>query len=201
MSAINVKVDTSQLEAWASELSTRGMRNAIRRAVDQSATAARRVALDVIARDIGVPKARIKDAVGKVKRTTQTNLSASFTTVKQRIGILNTAGASISRAAGLTAATFRLSGGGSAALNVKNAFLIHANGGTFVAIRRGKARLPVKGIYAESPNTAIGQDGSAAQKAWQKAADAELATRLPREIQRQFFSEKLSATTPADTGE
>lgn len=201
MALLNATIDTSQLEEWATELSQRGMRNAIRRAVDQSATAARRVALDTIAKDIGVARARIKDAVGKVKRTTQTSLSASFTTGKQRIGILNVTGASISRGAGLTASTFRQSGGGSSALNVKNAFVISANGGKFVAIRRGKDRLPVKGIYAESPNTAMGQDGSAAQKAWQKTADAELAQRLPREIQKQFFTAKLSAASPADTGD
>jgi hypothetical protein len=201
MSLLNVKLDTSKLEEWASELSTRGMRNAIRRAVDQSATAARKVALKTIAADIGVATAKVTDAVGKVRRTMQTNLSASFTTSKQRINILSTTGASISRGTGLTASTFRLTGGGSAGLNVKEAFVVEANGGRFVAIRRGKERLPIKGVFAESPNTAMGQDGAAAQTAWRKAADAELATRLPREIQRQFYRETLSAATPADTGD
>jgi hypothetical protein len=200
-SLLNVVVDTSQLEQWATELSQRGVRNAIRRAVDQSATAARRVALDTIAKDIGVPKARIKDAVSKVRRTTQTNLSASFTATKAKINILATAGATISRGGGLTASTFRLTGGGSASLNVKDAFIVEANGGRFVAIRRGKERLPIKGVFAESPGTAMGQDNAAAQVAWRKAADAELSQRLPREIQRQFFSEKLSAAAPADTGD
>lgn len=201
MPVLEVKVNTAQLEAWVTELSQRGMRNAIRRAVDQSATAARRVALDTVAKDIGVTKARIKDAVGKVRRTTQASLSASFTTVKRRIGIMNVAGASLSRGAGLSASTHRISGGGSASLNVQNAFLVKANGGTFVAIRRSRDRYPVKAIYAESPNTAMAQDGAAAQTAWRKAADAELATRLPREIQRQFFGEKLSASSPADNGD
>ena len=41
MSLINVKLDTTKLAAWAEELSVRGMRDAIRRAVDQSARAAR----------------------------------------------------------------------------------------------------------------------------------------------------------------
>lgn len=202
MAMLNVMLDTKQLESWASELSARGMRNAIRRAVDQSATAARRVALDTIAKDIGVTKSRIKSAVAKVKRTTQTSLSASFTATKMRIGIMNVAGASVSKGSGLRASTYRLSGGGSASLNVQEAFLVHANGGTFVAIRRpGVSRLPIKGIYAEHPATALGQDGAAAQVAWRKAADAELSQRLPREIQRQFYAEKLSAATPADTGD
>lgn len=201
MALLNVKLDTTQLEAWASELSARGMRNAIRRAVDQSATAARRIALDTIARDIGVSKGRIKEAVGKVRRSSQTNLSASFTASKLRLGILNVAGASVTKGSGLQASTHRLSGGGSASLDIRKAFVIHANGGTFVAFRKGRERLPLKGVYAEHPATALGQDGAAAQTAWRKAADAELATRLPREIQRQFFREKLSAGTPADTGD
>jgi len=201
MAPLTVKLDSKAMQAWAEELSQRGMRNAIRRAVDQSATAARRVALDTVAKDIGVTKGRIKDAVGKVKRTTQTNLSASFTTGKAKINILATSGATISRGSGLAASTFRLTGGSSANLNVKDAFIVQANGGRFVAIRRGKDRLPIKGVFAESPNTAMGQDGAAAQTAWRRAADAELATRLPREIQRQFFSEKRSAATPADTGD
>jgi hypothetical protein len=74
MSTISVTVDASKLEKWGTELSARGMRNAIRRAVDKSATAARKIALDIIAKDTGVPRARIKDGVTKVKRTTQTTL-------------------------------------------------------------------------------------------------------------------------------
>jgi hypothetical protein len=62
------------------------MRNAIRRAVDKSATTARKVAVEVITADIGVPKARIRDAVSKVRRTTQTNLSASFSASKRKTG-------------------------------------------------------------------------------------------------------------------
>jgi hypothetical protein len=74
-------------------------------------------------------------------------------------------------------------------------------GARFVVQRRGKARLGVKSIFAESPSTAMGQDGAAAQKVWSKAASAELSLRLGREIQRQFFKETLSAATPADNGD
>src|SRR5438094_879218 len=74
MSTISVTIDASKLEKWATELSTKGLRNSIRRAVDRSATAVRKIALDIIAQDIGVPKARIKDGVTKVKHTTQTSL-------------------------------------------------------------------------------------------------------------------------------
>lgn len=140
---LTVTIDASKLTKWAGDLSARGMRNAIRRAVDKSATAARKIALENISKDIGVPKARIKNAVSKVRRTTLTNLSASFTASKMRISILPT-GASVTRPGGLTGSTFRLTGGCSASLNVKEAFIVNANGGRFVAVRRSKSRLPIK---------------------------------------------------------
>ncbi len=200
MTGLNVSIDARSLERWADELSARGIKNAIRRAVDQSSTAARRKALDTMSKDIGVPAVRIKGAVGKVIRTTQSSLSASFTTTKQRIGIKNVSGSSLTKA-GLTASTHRLGGGGSSRLIVKGAFVIKSNGGQFVAVRRGKSRKPIKGIFAETPATAMGQSRAPAQVAWHKAADAELSQRLPRELQKQFFSERLSAASPPDTGD
>ncbi|MGY4325703.1 hypothetical protein ACVWWG_000117 [Bradyrhizobium sp. LB7.2] len=198
MSALKVTLDASRLEAWSRELSTRGIRNAIRRAIDKSATAARKTALDTIAKDIGVPNARIKEGVTKVKRTTQTSLSASFTANKMRINMLAT-GASVGRPGGMTGSTYRLTGGGSASLKVRDAFLVSANGGTFIAIRRSKSRLPMKGVFAETPSTALGQDGAAARKAWDKAANSELATRLPQEIQKQLLAEGLPYSAPPDS--
>ncbi|CCE01130.1 hypothetical protein [Bradyrhizobium sp. STM 3809] len=200
MSGLSVTLDGTALEKWAEELSSRGFRSAIRRAVDQAATASRRIALDVISKDIGAPKARIKDAVSKVKRTTQTSLSASFAASKARINILST-GATVSRKFGMTGSTYRLTGGGSASLHVKDAFIVTANGGRFIAIRRSKDRLPIKGVFAETPSTALGQNGAAAQVAWQKAANAELNARLPRELQKQLFAEKLPYQAPADPGD
>lgn len=201
MAMLNVTLDTKQLEGWASELSARGLRNAIRRAVDKSATAARKVVLEIIAKDAGVPVARIKPGVTKLRRTTQYDLSASFTANKLRIGILNTQGANVSKSGGLRASTFRLTGGGSSSLQIKDAFLVHANGGTFVAFRRGKERLPIKGVYAEMPSTAMGQDNAAARVAWQKEAEKQVAQRLPIEIQKQLLAEGLPYSPPADTGD
>ena len=51
---LRVSLDTSKFTRWAEELSVSGMRNAIRRAVDQSARAARKLTIPVIAQDIGV---------------------------------------------------------------------------------------------------------------------------------------------------
>jgi hypothetical protein len=201
MSLVNVTLDTSKLSTWAAELSERGFRNALRRAIDQSARAARKVAIDIIAKDIGVSKATIRAATPKIQTTKASSLSASWTVRSLRIGILNTAGASISRAGGLVASTHRLTGGGSSHLDVAKAFLIKtASGGRFVAFRKGKERLPLKGIYAEHPATAMGQDGAAARVAWVKEADKQLAARLPVQIQKAFVTEGLSPNTP-DTGD
>lgn len=201
MGLVNVALDTSKFSAWASELSTRGLVNALRRAIDQSARAARKAAIDAISKDIGVSKAKIRAATPKVVTTKAGDLSARWTVSKMRISILDTAGATISRSGGLTAATHRLSGGGSSHLDVSKAFLVTtASGGKFVAFRKGKERLPIKGIYAEHPATAMGQDGSAPQKVWKDTANRELATRLPVEIGKALVTEGLSSNTP-DTGD
>jgi len=44
---LTVTLDASKMTKWAEQLSTRGLRKAIRRVVDESATAARRVSVDV----------------------------------------------------------------------------------------------------------------------------------------------------------
>jgi hypothetical protein len=202
MGLVNVQLDTTQLSKWASALSERGFRNALRRAIDQSARAARKVAIDAIAKDIGVSKSKIRAATPKVQTTKAGDLSARWTVTKMRISILDTAGASISRTSGLTAATHRSGGGGSSRLDVSKAFLVTtASGGKFVAYRKGKERLPIKGIYAEHPATALGQDGAPAQKIWKDTASKELAARLPVEIQKAFVTEGLSPNTPDTSGD
>lgn len=201
MGLVNVKLDTTKLASWAEELSARGMRNAIRRAVDQSARAARKITIPIIAADIGVSPGKIKAATPKVIATKAGDLAARWTVTKMRLGILSVSGATVTRMGGLNASTHRLGGGGSASLQIKKAFLVHANGGTFVAFRKGKERLPLKGVYSEHPATALGQQGSPAQVAWQKAANSELATRLPVEVQKQLVAEGLSAATPDNSGD
>lgn len=200
MGLINVDIDTRALAKWAQELSERGLRNSLRRSIDQAARAARRITIKAIAADIGVSASAIKAATPKIRTTTAGSLSATWTVSKLRIGIMNVSGATISRAGGLHASTHRVTGGGSASLDVSKAFVINANGGRFVAFRKGKSRLPLKGIYAESPSTALGQDSSAPQKVWKDTANKEMTTRLPVEIAKQFAAEGLSASTP-DTGD
>lgn len=197
MGLINTSIDVHRLEAWALELSEKGMRNAIRRAVDQSARFARKVTIDVIAKDIGVSKSKIAAAVPKVVTTKAGDLSARWTISKLRISIADVSGASISKGSGLRASTHRLTGGGSAALDVSKAFLVTmANGARFVAYRKSKSRLPIKGIYAETPATAMGQQDGAARKMWEKTANQELSRRLAIELEKQFAKENLSASAP-----
>lgn len=197
MAELNVRIDGSSLERWAEELSARGIKSAIRRALDQTGRLARKQTIPVIAADIGVSKSKIASATPKVQTTTVTNLSVRWTVSKMRLGALNAAGATISKSGGLHMATHRLTGGRSSDLTIGKAFVIRTSaGGTFVAIRRGAARLPVKGIYLEHPATALAQNGAAARKQWEKTVAAELPARLDRELRRQFFNEKLSASTP-----
>jgi hypothetical protein len=161
---LKVDLDASKMTKWAEELSARGLRNAIRRGIDQSARHARKQTLPVIADDIGVSKAAIRSATPKVQTTKAGDLSAKWTVSKMRISIKNVSGARLSRTDGLHASTHRLGGGGSKGLYIQRAFSVSANGGTFVAYRTGSDRLPIKGVYAEHPATALGQDGARAEE-------------------------------------
>lgn len=174
-----------QMTKWAEELSAHGLKNAIRRAVDQSARAARKETIQVIANDIGVSKAKIRAATPKVITTKAGDLAARWTVTKMRIGIRNVAGAKITIGQGLTASTHKLGGGGSSHLRVKRAFVMSANGGEAVVYRIGRSRYPVKAVYAETPATALGQNGAPAQKMWKDTANRELNARLAVEIQKQ----------------
>jgi hypothetical protein len=93
---------------------------------------------------------------------------------------MNTSGAKWTRGVGLTASTHRITGGGSASLNVAKAFVIQANGGTAIVIRKGKgkAKGALKGLYAENPSTALGQADGAARLVWLKTAEVRLKQEL-----------------------
>lgn len=199
--ALLVKLDGSKLERWANELSVRGVKNAIRRAVDQSARAARKETIQVIADDIGVSKARIRAATPKVVTTKAGDLAARWKVTKMRIGIRNVAGAKITLGQGLTASTHRVGGGGSSHLRVKRAFIMSANGGEAIAYRTGRSRYPIKAIHAEHPATALGQDGAPAQKKWKDTANRELHARLAVEVQKQLTNEGIGPFTPDTSGD
>ena len=197
--SLNVKLDTTKLGEWAQVLSGGEIKNAVRRAIDQSARYARKEAIKVIAADIGVPAAKFKASTSKVKSSTAAFLSATWTVSKSRIGILNVAGARISKSTGLTASTHRLSGGKSQSLNIRKAFVVKSkDGGTYVAYRTGTARLPIKGVYAEHPATAIGQANAPAAKEWAQTASRETHARLGVELQKTLNGKFASSNTSDD---
>jgi hypothetical protein len=199
MSLLNVTLDASKLAEWAQVLSNSEIKNAVRRAIDQSARYARKAAIKVIAADIGVPAAKFKAATPKVKSSTAAFLAASWTVNKLRIGILNVSGAKVSKSSGLTASTHRLSGGKSQTLNIRKAFVVKTkDGGTFVAYRTGKARLPIKGVYAEHPATAIGQANAPAAKEWDRIASHETQARLGVELQKALDGKPSSSNAVSD---
>jgi hypothetical protein len=70
------------------------------------------------------------------------------------------------------------------------------NGGSFVALRKGKSRLPIKGVYAEMPNQAMGQPGAPAAKTWKAIASRETGTRLGVELNKALRGKFASGATP-----
>jgi hypothetical protein len=187
---LSVKIDASKMTAWAEKLVTgKGLVNALRRATDQSARAARKAVLPVIDQELGVPRVKWKGSVGKVLTTTASNLSARIIVSKQRVGILDAKGATISKPGGLRASIHSLSGGGSSHLDVKRAFLVTTSkGGRFVATRVGKARLPLHGLYATDARV-LGQSGNPVQEKWREAAEREMHQRVTVEVQRHLLAE------------
>lgn len=196
MAALSFTIDVSKLTEWAGELSRYTIRLAAKNAINRTARRARNEAIKTIATDIGVSTARVKKSVSALRAASPWNLKAEFTASAQRIGILNVTGARVLRLGGLTASTYRLTGGGSSSLNVAKAFRVKANGGTFVAVRKGGSRLPLKGIYAEHPATALGQKNAAARQQWQKVVDAD----MPAELSKGFQAVLDGMRPPADSG-
>lgn len=193
---LNVRLDTSKMTAWASELSARGLKNAIRRALDQSARHARKTTIPKIAQDIGTTTGKIRPSTPRVIGTKAGDLSAKWVVSKMKIGARNIQGARISKGDGLYMSTHRLSPGGSTRLHVKRAFQMNANGGTAVVYRTGRGRYPLRAIHGEHPATSLGQDGGTVQQHWKDTASREVDKRLDVEIARQLRNEKIGPWSP-----
>ena len=193
---VNVRVDTTELLKWASTLSGGKLRGAIKNGLNRAARAARTSAIEVIALDEGVSQARAKKSISKLSTASPSNLSASWTAGKQRIGILATSGATYSKGSGLNASTERLTGGGSARLNVKRAFVVNANGGRVLFIRKGPGRKNIRPLFAEMPSTGLGQANAAGRKVWEKTANV----RLPQELNAALSAVLGGGSAPSDSG-
>jgi hypothetical protein len=197
--SITTTMDTRQLVEQL-ETASRQTVNALRRAVDRSARAARKDAIKTMAEDIGVPKSQFAKSVPPVKGSTQGNISASWTVSKARISALKVGQFTpqLSELRGsFTGSTFRLTGGGSSSLNVPKSFVLRAsNGAQLLMIRHGK---DIKAVYAESPKTGLGQDDGAPRKTWEKTAERELAANVAKEMQAALDGLTLSpGVIPSD---
>jgi len=184
--SINVKLDVQEFVDRLN-LSARETVNALRRSVDKTARAARKDAIKTMARDIGVPASKFRDAVPLVKASTQGNISATWQIKKKAMNALNVGtfspGMSWNRGS-FSGSTFRLSGGGSSSLTIGKAFILQANGGRALMIRTGKVKNDFRPIWIEMPSTGMAQDDAAPRKTWQKVADRELNATLGAEVQR-----------------
>ena len=198
MTAIIVKLDVSKFVAWAKGLSDYKLRLATKAAINKAARAARTSAIEVIALDEGVPQARAKKSISKLNTASPSNLKATWTAGAQRIGILSTAGAKFSKGSGLTARTHVLTGGGSSRLSIAKAFVIQANGGRVLMIRkaRGRGKQAIKAVYAETPSTGLGQADAAGRKVWQRTAE----TRLNNELNSALSAVFAGGSAPNDGG-
>ena len=197
MADMKVTLDCGPLIAWASDLANSRIRSVLASALNRAARSARKEAINTIARDIGVPIARVKPSVGKIIRASPGKLSASFIVGKSRIGIKNVSGATFSKGSGLTASTHRLTGGGSSSLHAGKAFLIKTGaGGGFIAIRIGKGRAAIRAVAAEGVNTSMAQPNAAARVGWQRDAS----TNATREVSAGVQAALLSRAAPSDSG-
>jgi hypothetical protein len=180
---ITVKLDAANFIKWATELSAYKFKLALKSGLNKASRAARTSAIEVIALDEGVSQARAKKSISALATASPSRLITTWTAAKQKIGIMNTSGATLRKGVGLRASTHRVTGGGSSHLNIEKAFLLRANGGVVVVIRKGKGRNALKGIYAENPNTAMAQPGGAARKVWEKVASGRLQNELTASVQ------------------
>ena len=193
---VNIRLDTSSFLKWATDLSGYKLRLALKNGLNRAARAARNDAVADIAADANVPLAKVKPGISKLRTASPGNLSASFDAKPLKIGILNTGGATIAKGVGLHASSHRHTGGRSGSLDAPKAFILNAGGGRVVVVRTGKGRKAIKGIYAETPKAALGQDNAFARQHWLKDA----AANVQREITADL-AKVLSGSSPApDSG-
>ncbi|QCK87252.1 hypothetical protein E8L99_16550 [Phreatobacter aquaticus] len=180
--SMHVQADFGPLTAAMATLSNGEIVKAIRAGVDGAARDARRETMVAMAADMGIPQSRFRDATPLVQGSSAATLTATWRVSKLRIGIANVAGASISKGSGLSASVHRLNPGKSTALRLPKAFQVKANGGSFIAVRKGSARKPIKAIYGEHPATSLAQPGPV-QELWKRTATRSLSERLGTAVQ------------------
>lgn len=186
---VDVRDDLTPLFAQLGE--GREVKNALRRAVDKSARAARREAIPIIAKDIGVSADRIKAATPLVRPSTQSNISASWTVRKMRTGLYSLGKFSPEKSwnrGSFQGATFRVTGGGSSKLSIAKAFTLGR--APVLMIRVGKGRSAIKAVYAAHPATTMAQGDGAPRLMWERTASKLLSELTATELQRAFAGQR-----------
>ena len=195
--SISIKMDTAAFEAHFNR-SARETVNAIRSSVDRAARVARKQAIDEIPRDMNVSKSKVAGAFGPLKRTTQSNLSASWKINRSKVNLASTLGAvarTKAQGGGVIAATHVLTGGGSTAINAPRGVLIAGGkgGGRFAV---DFAEVPTRGLSkldrlkmahwlsAALTTTTMSQDDARPRVDWERTADRELSANLGAKIQQ-----------------
>ena len=192
--SISIRLDASELVERMT-FASREAFNAIRSGLMKGAREARKDALETFARDSNLSDARARRAQPTVRSE---GLTASWSPSASAANIASTAGANATRKGGLTASTFVTTGGGSANLVARHAFIIRAKGGTFAVNRTGfgpgtHRRVGLTKLYAESAATGMAQERAAPRKTWESSAETKVEAAISAALQRTLDGYKVGA--------
>lgn len=184
---IKITLDVREFEQLLNSAAVQ-IPKAMRAVVTKTARDARRIALDVGARDMDVSGARAKKGIPTVTAARATGLTATWRIPTVETSIWDSLDASMANAAArkgpLAAAVERLSGGGSSHLAVKRAFMLRGvNSGKEIVMRRfGPGKHDIRKVEGEMLVTSMKQDDGAARVAWEKEANAQLRARTAEAV-------------------
>jgi hypothetical protein len=200
--ALHVKIDDSQLNRWAAELSRDALRKAIRNAVDKAGRETFKETADLIEQETGVPRSKWGSTIGRMRRPTQNDLSARVTYSRKKVSILNVKGASVVPGKGLTVVGWALSARGvlkigrafvAGAKSQKGASKGKATGKGYVLMRVDKGRYPLRAINAATPAAVMGNGRGIVVKRFRTVADAKLQKHLNADVQKALNGQSTSA--------
>jgi len=199
---LTVKLDVSQLvnrmEGAAVEL-LKGLRNA----VDRSARAARKDALNQAAADIGGGLRMAKTGMPLVKASSMGNLTASWTVPSKFTNATKISGMTLMKGVGLKMSTYRETGGPSANLLAPHAFGLTTAAGVYLAMLRtkhgkGTHRGGLRAVSAEMTRTSMEQQDGAAAIKWKRTATELLATSAAAAVQTALDGGHASSNAGSD---
>ena len=196
---IRITFDDRDLQRWG-QIAVKLIERNARNAIDKAARKARAEAIEVMARDLNVPKARFRAAVPLVRGTRPGSLKATWTVGKVDNRIRGEGGKAITyipRGQAVNVSTYAVSGGGSAHLTLSKGFTLRGNGGSAVMIRLGPGRGNIRPVYAGRPNTSM-TGGRAPQRTWERVADERVRAWLGPAIQAAFDGTSSSSPSASD---